>query len=416
MASPTLPSFRYRLEQQPPHASCGGLVRGASVRQFPVSQGIAGASMRLQPGCLRELHWHTTAAELGYVVSGSCRTTVLSPDGAATDTFGPGDIWYFPPGWGHSIQGTGPGECHFILMFDNGAFAEDHTLSISDWLAHTSPAVVSQSLGLGMEWTARLPKGETYFAEGAVPDDSFARATPRAKPTLTTHRYPLSAQQPRRVPGGGAQWTATADEFPISTTLSVSVLEIEPGAMRELHWHPRADEWQYYLEGAAEMAVYLGMGHAVTEQFVAGDIGYVPMGAGHYIRNTGSGILRVLTGFNNGHYHAHDLSAWVASKSARCAGCQFRPATNRCGSAAKGAALYRAPPRCTMTSRCCIAGNIQVKFNDTRDLLRQSAVASHFAGGGARVYSRSACRLYLALDCPSEQDRRSNHRPQRDLG
>ena len=37
-----------------PGTSCGGLVRGASVRQFPVSQGIGGASMRLQPGCLRE--------------------------------------------------------------------------------------------------------------------------------------------------------------------------------------------------------------------------------------------------------------------------------------------------------------------------------------------------------------------------
>ena len=83
--------------------------------------------------------------------------------------------------------------------------------------------------------------------------------------------------------------------------------------MRELHWHPHADEWQYYLEGAAEMGVYLGMGHAVTEQFETGDIGYVPMGAGHYIRNTGSGILRLLAGFNNGHYRSHDLSAWVAS-------------------------------------------------------------------------------------------------------
>jgi oxalate decarboxylase len=143
--------------------NCGGVVRGASVRQFPVSKGIAGASMRLQPGCLRELHWHSTAAELGYVVSGSCRTTVLSPDGAETDTFGPGDVWYFPRGWGHSIRGIGSSECHFILIFDDGAFAEDHTLSITDWLAHTSPAVVSQSLGLGMEWVAKLPKGEAYF-------------------------------------------------------------------------------------------------------------------------------------------------------------------------------------------------------------------------------------------------------------
>jgi hypothetical protein len=80
-------------------------------------------------------------------------------------------------------------------MFDNGAFAEDHTLSITDWLAHTSPAVVSQSLGLGMEWVAKLPKGETYFAEGAVPDDSFARATPRAKPTLFNDA-PLSIRRP----------------------------------------------------------------------------------------------------------------------------------------------------------------------------------------------------------------------------
>ena len=314
MSNPAPPSFRYRLGQQPPRANSGGLVRCASVRQFPVSQGIAGASMCLQPGSLRELHWHTNAAELGYVVSGSCRTTVLSPDGAATDTFGPGDVWYFPAGWGHSILGIGPSECHFILIFDNGAFAEEHTLSVTDWLAHTSAEVISQSLGLGLEWVAKLPKGEAYFAAGPVPDDAVARATPHAKlAPLTTHRYQLCAQQPRRAPGGGAQWTVTANEFPISTTLSAAVLEVEPGAMRELHWHPHADEWQYYLEGAAEMAVYLGRAHTVTEQFETGDIGYVPMGAGHYIRNTGSRILRLLLGFNNGHYHAHDLNTWLAS-------------------------------------------------------------------------------------------------------
>jgi oxalate decarboxylase len=310
MSDPTLPSFCYSLERQPPRTDCGGVVRGASVRQFPASKGIGGASLRLQPGSLRELHWHSTAAELGYVVAGSCRTTLLTPDGAETDTFGPGDV-YFTRGWGHSIRGIGSSECHFILMFDDGAFAEDHTLSITDWLAHTPPAVVSQSLGLGMEWVAKLPKGEAYFAGGSVLDDPIARATPPPKPS--THRYPLGAQQPRRVPGGGAQWTVTANEFPISATFSASVLELEPGALRELHWHPHADEWQYYLEGAAEMAVYLGMGHTVTEQFVTGDIGYAPMGAGHYIRNTGSGILRVLIGFNSGRYQTQDLNAWLDS-------------------------------------------------------------------------------------------------------
>lgn len=309
------PSFRYRLERQPPREGAGGVTRGASVREFPASRGIAGVSMRLAPGSMRELHWHANAAEWAYVVSGFCRTTILHPEGgAATDTFGPGDVWYFPRGWGHSIQGIGPGECHFILIFDNGDFSEDHTFSVTDWLSRTPSEAVAQNLGLGPAEVALLPKGEAYFVRGPAPDDRSSDATARARPELvTTHRYPLGAQQPRRVPGGGTQRTVTAAEFPISTTMSGSLLEIEPGAMRELHWHPDADEWQYYLEGEAEMAVFLAQGQAVREEFEAGDVGYAPMGAGHYIRNAGRGLLRVLIGFNSGRYLANDLSAWMAS-------------------------------------------------------------------------------------------------------
>jgi oxalate decarboxylase len=105
----------------------------------------------------------------------------------------------------------------------------------------------------------------------------------------------------------------TAAEFPISTTITGSILELQPGALREMHWHPNADEWQYYLAGTAEMTVFLSQGQAVTEQFAAGDVGYVPMGAGHYIKNTGTDVCRVLIGFNSGHYEAIDLSAWLAS-------------------------------------------------------------------------------------------------------
>jgi hypothetical protein len=46
--------------------------------------------------------------------------------------------------------------------------------------------------------------------------------------------------------------------------------------------------------------LFIGIGHTVTEQFLMGDIGYVPMRAGHYVRNTGNEILRLLIGFNNG--------------------------------------------------------------------------------------------------------------------
>jgi hypothetical protein len=188
--------------------------------------------MRLQPGCLRELHWHSTAAELGYVVSGSCRTTILSPDGAATDTFGPGDVWYFPRGWGHSIRGIGSSECHFILIFDDGAFAEDHTLSITDWLAHTSPAVVSQSLGLGTEWTALEStrcagcqfRPATNGRGNASQGEALYRAPPRC--TMTSRcstRSKLSMaidglQETRRSVSRPRQFEGRLEAMPVDTT------------------------------------------------------------------------------------------------------------------------------------------------------------------------------------------------------
>lgn len=309
-----LPSFRYALEAQPPKAFNGGITRGASVREFPVSTGIAGVSMRLGPGTIRELHWHANAAEWAFVIEGNCRTTIIDPAGnAAIDTFGPGDVWYFPRGYGHSIQGIGPGECHFILIFDNGDFSEDHTFSISDFLAQMPAEIVAQNLGLNLDAVASLPKAEVYFAKGPVPDDRSSIATRRPEPALTTsHRYPLMAQEPRRMPGGGTQRTVTVAEFPISHGMAGSLLELEPGALRELHWHPNADEWQYYISGTAEMGVFLAQGNKVIEEFSAGDVGYAPMGAGHYIKNTGSDLLRVLVGFNDGDYQAIDMSAWMS--------------------------------------------------------------------------------------------------------
>ena len=115
--------------------------------------------MRLTPGGLRELHWHAIAAEWAYVVEGNVRATVISPNGGAEQTdFGPGDVWFFPKGHGHALQGLGPGEAHFILGFDDGHFSEFGTFSITDWVGHTPPNVLSQNLGLPESVFATFPK------------------------------------------------------------------------------------------------------------------------------------------------------------------------------------------------------------------------------------------------------------------
>ena len=310
-------SFKYELEKKAPRVAPGGITRGASVHDFPASIGIAGVSMRLAPGGMRELHWHANAAEWAYVISGSCRTTIIHPDGKSyTDNFEEGDVWYFPKGYGHSIQATGTKECHFILIFDNGNFSEDHTFSVTDFIASVPPEVVAQNLGVSLEEVANLPKKEAYFALGPIPDELSAISVRRPETSdiqLTNlHRYPLHAQQPRVIPGGGLQRLVTSKEFPISQTMTGSLIELQPGALREMHWHPNADEWQYYLSGKAEMTVFLAEATAVKDTFNAGDVGYVPMGSGHYIKNIGDEVCKILIGFNSGHYESIDLGEWLA--------------------------------------------------------------------------------------------------------
>lgn len=305
-----LPAFRFLMEQQPARSGSGGTAREASVAQFPVSKGIAGVSMRLEPGTMRELHWHANAAEWAYVVAGNCRATIFSPDGSnEIADFGPGDVWYFPRGHGHSIQGLGPGVCHFILVFDNGAFSEFATFSFSDWLGHTPPEVLAKNLGVSAATLKEFPTEEVYFARGPLPPP-LPKPSAGAPPPV--HRYRLESSASRKFAGGQLR-LVTVNEFPISTTMAGATMLLEPGGLRELHWHPNSDEWQYMLEGRVRMTVFASKGRAETVELAAGDVGYVPQGNGHYLENIGDGPCRILLVFNAGTYEDIDLTGWIAS-------------------------------------------------------------------------------------------------------
>src|SRR5712692_6569362 len=166
-----LQDFKYDLENSKGWEGEGGSAKEVTVEEFPVSKSIAGVSMRLKPGGIRELHWHAIAAEWAFVITGKLRTTVVNPNGessAATDEFEPGDIWYFPKGYGHSIQNIGHEEAHFLLGFDDGHFSEFGTFSITDWVAHTPVNVVERNLGLSSDVISTLPKKEAYIVPGKI--------------------------------------------------------------------------------------------------------------------------------------------------------------------------------------------------------------------------------------------------------
>ncbi|HVS38264.1 MAG TPA: cupin domain-containing protein [Gemmataceae bacterium] len=309
-----LPTFKYSLEKSKPKVIGKNTAREATVEEFPISKGIAGVSMEMAPGAMRELHWHATAAEWAFVDKGRVRTTVLSPGGyTETNDFEPGDVWYFPRGHGHMLECLGDKPCHFVLIFDNGYFSEFGTFSISDWIGHTPKALLAKNFGVPESTFDGFPKDEVYFAQGAPPPAQAAAPLAGAHPGPLTHKYRLLADAPRVDNKGGRLWVIDSKKFPISKTVTGAILELEPGAMRELHWHPTADEWQYVFEGRIGVTLFGAKGRFRTETLEAGDVGYVPQGYGHSIENVGDKPCRVLIGFDSGVYEDIDLSEWIAA-------------------------------------------------------------------------------------------------------
>jgi quercetin dioxygenase-like cupin family protein len=128
----TLPNLRFSFSDAHMRLETGGWTRQVTVRELGISKSIAGVDMRLNTGGVRELHWHK-AAEWAYMLYGSARITAIDPQGRNfVDDVGVGDLWYFPAGIPHSIQGLGPDGCEFLLVFDDGAFDEDDTFLLSD--------------------------------------------------------------------------------------------------------------------------------------------------------------------------------------------------------------------------------------------------------------------------------------------
>jgi len=77
---------------------------------------------------------------------------------------------------------------------------------------------------------------------------------------------------------GGREWRVDSTRFPISTTITGVILDLERAALRELHWHPNADEWQYVVNGDVSVTMFGSHGRFRMELLHAGDVGYIPAG------------------------------------------------------------------------------------------------------------------------------------------
>ncbi|MFF7146227.1 oxalate decarboxylase family bicupin [Streptomyces nodosus] len=307
----TLPNMKYSFSQAHMRLEKGGWAREVTQREMPIATTLAGVNMRLAPGAYRELHWHKQS-EWAYVLDGRCRISAVDQDGRNfLDDVKAGDLWFFPQGIPHHIQALEEG-VEFLLVFNDGNFSENDTFLISDWFAHTPRSVLAKNFGVAEEDFSSIPTSELYIFDGTVPPslDSDRILSPSGDvPRSLTHR--LDSQTPLRTSGGSVR-IVDSRNFEASTNTSAALVEIDPGAIRELHWHPTNDEWQYYISGQGRMGVFADSGRNRTFDYQAGDVGYVPFAMGHYIENTGDTPLKLLEMFLAPRFEDVSLVQWMA--------------------------------------------------------------------------------------------------------
>ncbi|CAG8980085.1 hypothetical protein HYALB_00012551 [Hymenoscyphus albidus] len=251
-----VPNLKWSFSNSKTRILPGGWAREQVVTDLPSSHDISAAQQHLKKGAIRELHWHKVA-EWGYVYAGSIIVSAVDEDGRyQVDKLEVGDIWYFPKGAAHTIQGLSD-ENEYLLVFDTGNF---------------------DAIGEAVFDTVPSPNPYIFNAENS----DIPLTGPESGLTgPSSYVFKLSQNKPLNIPGGGGNLTIVdSRNFPISKTIAATIVSLEPGGLRELHWHPSAEEWLYFHQGQARATVFIGNANARTIDFSAGDTGVFPNNSG----------------------------------------------------------------------------------------------------------------------------------------
>ncbi len=311
-----MPQFWSSFNLAPKRIQNGGWARQITQDDFKISTTISGVNMRLGPGGVRELHWHQQA-EWAIVTYGNCRVTIIDQAGRPqVADVKEGDLWYFPAGLPHSLQGIGTDGAEFVLAFDNGESSEFNTLLLTDWVAHTPPEVLAKTFGVSADVFKNIPLHNKWIYQSKLQSPPLAEVQAQMASVAGAPPNPfvfsLGSSEPSRRTKSGEVRLADSTNFLVSKTIAATMVTVKPGGLRDLHWHPNADEWGYFLKGTARMTVFNTGPQAVTADFHSGDIGYVKKALGHYVENTGDTDLVYMEVFRADRFEEVSLSDWLA--------------------------------------------------------------------------------------------------------
>ncbi|KAL6407277.1 oxalate decarboxylase [Ilyonectria robusta] len=291
-----------------------GWARQQNQAVLPQATAMAGVDMRLGPNAYRELHWHT-ASEWALITKGCVRVAAINEEGKSfIDDVCAGDVWFFPAGVPHSLQAMDKG-VEFLLVFDQGDFSEDETFLVSELFLRNPVSVLAKNFKTDTSAFDKKPTDQLYIFNGTpAPKDIEKQNITSSAGAIygkDSYTYHWSLQEPHTVPGGSVK-IVDPTTFPIAEGFSAALVVVQPGALREIHWHTTSDEWSYFLQGSARVTVFKAPESARTFDFTAGGVGYIPVGNSHYVENTGTEDLIFLEVLQASKFSDVSVAQWLA--------------------------------------------------------------------------------------------------------
>ena len=275
------------------HESELGSIRRLAKDNFPILERISIKRLVIEPGALREPHWHADADELTYCLAGDVLVSILdNADVFASFTVGAGEMFHVKSGSLHHIENVGDSAAELIVVFSNPSPAD---FSLHGSFGAMSDAVLGNAYGLPASDFARLQR------DTGSPDLVRAVDTPVIPDTARfpdPHKFSVEAQQPALAYPFGNARLARIQVWPALRHLSMYSLRIATSGMREPHWHPETAELGYVEQGRARMSILDPDGGVDTYYLKAGDVYFVPRAYPHQIEVVGDKEIHFLIFFD----------------------------------------------------------------------------------------------------------------------
>ncbi|KAL6853078.1 hypothetical protein ACO1O0_007631 [Amphichorda felina] len=291
-----VPNLKWSFSDSKTRILNGGWVREQVIQDLPSSHDIAAAQQHLTKGS-------------SLIVSAVDENGIYQ-----AEEIGYGDIWYFPKGVAHTVHATEDAE--FLLIFDEGDFDKaGTTFNIDDWIAHTPKNILAKNFGVDESVFDDVPKPNPYILNGTVSNGDVVDVPDSNAHGDASFIYRTFQHEPEKIGGeGGTFYKIDSTNFPISKTIAATFVTLKPGALRELHWHPNAEEWLYFHQGKAQATAFIGNGNARTFDFSAGDTAVFPDNSGysHYIENVGDEDLIWIEAYKSDRVADIPLTQWLA--------------------------------------------------------------------------------------------------------